>query len=290
MPLAAVCGGPSSGGVSVSIVKEIGVGAILTDEIGVEFALLGKFRARARYRPVYLRNDSELSPIAVQGEMAITHGGVEVAAQLALGADPSSAAAQALDLLALTLVVRNHHRSDGSALDLHLDFPKGLSRALCMEALDELATPAAKTRNLTVFVSGTDVEDIEISDMLREEGYRLGMAADLNDPMLAEAISAAKPDVVRIDGEWLAKAAQSAALAALLAQFVLSCRDSGTRTMLTGVDDRVRLMAALGTGAELLAGEALGRALLAGAVMDLSPVSAIGLPTSNVLPFARRSG
>jgi EAL domain-containing protein (putative c-di-GMP-specific phosphodiesterase class I) len=266
------------------------VNAILTDEVGIEFGLLGKFRAKARYRPVYECAEPMLRPVAVYGEMAILQNGAEVDRQAVLGHDPSPAARQALDLLALTLVVRNHRRSDADALDLHLDFPKGPSRDISLEALEELSAPDIEAARITVFLDGAAIARTGVSCQLKAAGYRLGLAARLDDPGLADAIGEAKPHVVRIESDWLERAEKSPALGSLMARFVASCRDAGAEVMFWNVGARSLLTTARELGAGLLAGDALGRSLPAGAVMDLTPLPLAG-PSDrapNVLPFARQ--
>ncbi|MCO5065182.1 MAG: hypothetical protein M9924_12315 [Rhizobiaceae bacterium] len=264
--------------------------AILTDEIGIEFALLGKFRARARYRPVYRLDRGLLHPVAVQGEMATMHNGVDIEPQAMLGNDPSPAARQAMDLLAMTLIVRNHHRSDADALALYLDFPGGPSRAISLEALDELAAPTMDAGRITVFVEGGESLPDAISARLKERGYKVGLVAGFGDPALADNIALTAPHVVRIAGEWVEKAAENPALASLLARFVGSCRDAAAEVMFCGIDNPVRAAAAPGLGATLFSGDALSLSLPAGAAMNLSPVplSTLTARAQNIVPFARR--
>lgn len=259
---------------------------ILSDEVGIEFALLGKFRARARYRPVYARMDERMFPVAAQGFAAITLEGSDVSPEAVLGNMPSAAARQAFELLALTLAIRNHARSDADALDLFVDFPSasGTGLRLAVDMLQDLA--AGRDQQISVFVSSADTASVEL---LRHCGIRIGLVARLDDPMLSETIGTVKPDTIRMEGDWLERAAKSDAMAALLGRFVTSCHEVGAQVMVADVDGRAKTLAALGIEADYLAGDALGAALPAGAVMDLSALAVSTLTVPNVVPFARRS-
>lgn len=259
---------------------------ILSDEIGIEFALLGKFRARARYRPIYARMDDMLFPVAVQGLATVTLEGREVSPDAVLGNAPSAAARQAFELLVLTLAIRNHSRSDAEALDLYLDFPSGSREGLRLatEMLEDMA--AGRHQQIGVFVSGADAVAVE---RLRQSGIRIGLVARLDDQRLADTIGTARPDIVRLEEGWLERAAASEALAALLGRFVVACHETSAQVMVPGIDSRAKLLAALGIEADYLVGDALGTALPAGAVMDLSPLPIAGLTVPNVVPFARRT-
>jgi len=264
----------------------LAVETILSDEIGIEFALLGKFRARARYRPVYSRMEERLFPVAVQGFAAVTLEGKDVSPEAVLGSAPSAAARQAFELLALTLAIRNHGRSDADALDHFVDFPGASTDGLRLatDMLEDLA--AGREQQIGVFVSGADVATVE---RLRRSGIRIGLVARLEDPALAETIAAVSPEIIRMEGDWLERAAASGALAALLGRFVVACHEVGAEVMIADVDEQLKLLAALGIEADYLAGDMLGAALPAGAVMDLSSLSVARLTVPNVVPFARRT-
>lgn len=245
--------------------------------------MLGKYRAQARYRPVYALADGALVPAAAQGAAALTLDGAEVAREFAL--DGTAASRLAFDLMGLTLIMRNHRLSDAGGLDLLADLPVsgGEGAELALELLEELA--GGGRERTVVFLAGPQAD---AAGRLRAAGFRIGLRARLEDAALADGIASVEPEIIRLDGDWLRHAGAGGGLGALLGRFVAACRDAGARVMLPEVDSREALAAALGLGADFFAGDALGPATAPAAAMDLRGVPLAGLTVPNVLPFRRR--
>ncbi|MBX3598514.1 MAG: EAL domain-containing protein [Rhizobiaceae bacterium] len=248
---------------------------IISDEIGVQYAVMGHYRLHTLYRQVFASHVAGLlSPLALQAELVVSRDGV-----------PVSERVEADRQIGLQLAIRNLAQSDGAELDLFVDLPDG--QGAIDDLADELAAAELEPSRVTVFL---DSAEEAVALRLRETGVNLGLAARLNDEKLADSFAACAPQTIRIDGDWLRRAAGSRELSALLRRFMETCRDARANVFANDIGEAYVLTYALELGVDFLAGEALRPAQAPGAAMDLEPLATEGLKAGadNVVPFARR--
>jgi hypothetical protein len=268
---------------------------IIADEVGIEFALVGKYRARASYTPVYTRAGSDsFVPVAVRGGVHITLNGQQASLTDVLADLPEDVSGQALDILRVALMLRNIRSIDGELSELIVDLPDSLpgDPAGIASMLLELAQPNLYPEQVTCVFGAGGPAMRAVARELRRAGFKVGLSNSFDNHYLSNDIEAVEPDLIAIERSWFHRVCQEPSAVNLLKSLVTSYRRKGGKVFIDGVDGVDHLMVGSEVAADLLQGDLLGKAAVAGAVMETKPrtLDDIFESRANVLPFGRRIG
>ena len=260
-----------------------GVGtASFVDELGIEIGIVGAFRLKASYQPVFVRHGDTLSAVATCGSTTpFRHGQpIPVAAfqdatlphhKLAL-----TALAAALNLrnlghagvAGLRLILRADLRSAGTA---------GRARAAVRLLAAEIARDDLQPHDISVELAGlAEVGADAVAAAfaaLQEHGIRIAVLEQGNGPASGVLPDLAPADLVRIDGGWFRTVARQPQTARLFAALVRAYRSRGADILVDGIATETMLRVALDSGADLFCGPLLAPAALAGALFPDTPLT-----------------
>jgi len=128
-------------------------------------------------------------------------------------------------------------------------------------------------------VVATQAETVRV---LAQAGVRVALTASAPPPSEMPM----KPSIVRMERNWLRAAMQDKSIRDLLRAYIAACRSRGAEVLASDLDSPQELRFAVGIGADLFEGAALGQPRPLGAVIDLEPVR---VPVGD-LTVARASG
>ena len=124
-------------------------------------------------------------------------------------------------------------------------------------------------RNLAAF----DFETIpDIVRTLRGHGLRIALGGIAGEPPPLDLIRTVAPDLVRIDGLWFRRVAESEGASRLLPRLVEGFQADGAQVLIEGIETRRQLSAALDAGADLYQGFLLSAPQLAGTATDAAEI------------------
>ena len=255
--------------------------AIFVDEIGIEVGIVGEFRLRASYQPVFTRRGDLLNAVAVRGSTTPFHHG-QVMPLSAFHDATLPRHSFALTALGAALNFRNLLNTGVPGLklllrvDLRCASTAGRARAAGRMLAAEIARDGLDPRDVVIELSGLTEAGAEAAAAafaaLRDHDIRVAALELGNGPasLLPEAPPA---DIVRIDGGWFRTVARQPSTARLFAALVRAYRSRSAEVLIDGIATEATLRAALDSGADLFCGPLLAPAALAGAAFPGEPLA-----------------
>lgn len=248
--------------------------AISADEIGIETARLGDFILRSAFQPLYRRNASGLLAVCAEGFLRPFKDGTPMPPRPYLASLPTVERAFA-ERLAAALHLGNYRHVDPQGLDCVIGV--GASRGFAEDLgslLDRVELPVERItctfRNLAAF----DFEALPgIVRALRGHGLRIALGGIAGEPPPLELIRTVAPNLVRIDGLWFRRVAESEGASRLLPRLVEGFQADGAQVLIEGIETRRQLSAALDAGADLYQGFLLSAPHLAGTASDSAEIA-----------------
>ncbi|MHA6686631.1 EAL domain-containing protein [Mesorhizobium sp. A556] len=270
--------------------------AIFADEIGIEYGVLGKYRLRSAYQPIFAPRADLLVPVAVEALVEPHLAGKVVPPTTFFGelAPPDRLYAETM---CRALHLRNYHNIDAVGLDLFFNYNPQINdhagralaeiRLMAMH-LDDLGIEPGM---LVCEITEQAAPDDRLLGKLVHEMRRNGMRVAVDDFGAGHStmarMSVVEPDIVKLDGAWFGQLCLSEVSERLLRPLVAGLHDRGIKVLVEGIENAHHLRTALAGGVDMLQGFYLGRPALAGAIFDEKPVaieSLLGLD-AKILPF-----
>ena len=265
----------------IAAVSDRGGITTVVDEIGVEIAIVGAYRLRACYQPIFACLGRSLSAVAAYGFAMPFQHGQAVAHQAFRDAMPPRERF-AMTALGAALSLRNiqHAGAPGMKLALRADLQPagtaGRARAAVRLLAAEVARNGLEPRAVSVELTGLATADrdaaIAAIAALRDRGMEIAVMEQGNGPASSLLRDAPPADLIRIDGGWFRAVARHPATARLFASLVRAYRSSGTRVLVDGIATETALRVALDSEAELFSGPLLAPPALAGDVFPDAPL------------------
>lgn len=246
--------------------------AIFVDEVGIEIGLLGDFRLKSAYQPIFRREGAELRPIAIEGKVAPFLEGKSAAATEFLGNVPPRDRLF-VESLCNALHLRNHHNVGLPWLELFVSYnPRGSSEFLSeMAALAEILDEIDLDPRLVVCeISEAAALDQETLLALASEIRRHGMRVAIGDFSHSPGgeVGAFRPDIVKIEGAWFRRLCRDDGTARLFAPVAAMFRQLGAQILVGGIETVTQLRVAIEGQADLLQGRLLAPPALAGTAFE----------------------
>ena len=266
--------------------------AIAVDEIGLSFGILGTFRLKTVYQPIFGRLGEMLAPVAMSAAVRIERGGKPAPEDVLSTLTPDDLAL--LPRIGRRLAVRN--LAYIGCEDPDFDLMVGLSgdvAALAAEAhalLDEAKSAGLAKGRICFDLTG--LAGASAFGLLAAGLERLGasFALDLQAASVLRSGSGVQtmPAVVRIPPAWTRRIVGEADLLRVFRLLITTLKRRGAAVQIEGVEDAAQLRAAIAAGADRLQGDYLAAPALAGTGFDDSPrafAELIGAP-ANVVPLS----
>ena len=230
--------------------------AIFVDEIGIEVGIVGEFRLRASYQPVFTRRGDLLSAVAVRGSTTPFHHG-QVMSLSAFHDATLPRHSFALTALEAALNFRNllHTGVPGLKLLLRVDLRCASTGGRARAAGRMLAPRSHATlldpRDVFIELSGLTEVGADAAATafaaLRDRDIRVAALELGNGP--ASLLPDSPPaDIVRIDGGWFRTVARQPSTARLFAALVRAYRSRSAEVLIDGIATEATLRAALDFG------------------------------------------
>lgn len=243
--------------------------AISADEIGIETARLGEFILRSGFQLVYRRSEGKLHAAFAEGFLRPFNRGTPMPPRPYLASLAADGRAIA-ERLAAALHLGNYRHVDPAGLDCIIGI--GASQGFAEDLgtlLGRAGLPAHRItctfRNLAAFEEAALPGIVET---LRLHGLRIALGGLAAEPPPLELIRHLAPDIVRLDGLWFRRVAESEGASRLLPRLVEGFRSAGAQVLIEGIETRRQLSAALDAGADLYQGFLLSAPQLAGTAAD----------------------
>ncbi|MFI0845379.1 EAL domain-containing protein [Mesorhizobium sp. IMUNJ 23232] len=266
--------------------------AIAVDEIGLSFGILGAFRLKTTYQPIFGRLGEMLVPVAMSAAVRIERGGKPAPEDALSTLTPEELAL--LPRIGRRLAVRNlaHVGCEEPDFDLMLGLSGDVEvLAAEVDVLLEEAGSAGLARDRICFeLSG--LVGASAFGLLAAGLERLGAsyALDLETASNLPGGSGVQiePPVVRVPPAWTRRIVGEAVLLRVFRLLVTTLKRRGAAVQIEGIEDAAQLRAAIAAGADRLQGDYLSPPALAGTDFDDSPrafADLIGAP-ANVVPLS----
>jgi EAL domain-containing protein (putative c-di-GMP-specific phosphodiesterase class I) len=250
---------------------------IFVDEVGIEIGLLGDFRLKSAYQPIFRREGAELRPVAVEGKVAPFLEGRAVAATEFL-AKVAPDDRLFVESLCNALHLRNHHNVGLPWLELFVSYhPRGNGEFLReMAALAEILDEIELDPRLVVCeISEAAALDQQTLQALASEIRRHGMRVSIGDFSHSPGgqVGGFRPDIVKIEGAWFRRLCEDDGTARLFAPVAATFRQLGAQILVGGIETVTQLRVAIDGQADLLQGRLLARPALAGTIFEEEALS-----------------
>ena len=270
--------------------------AIYAYEIGIEYGIIGDYRLRSAYQPIFAPREGFLVPVAVEALVEPYRSGTAVAAS-AFFEELAPEDRLFGETMCRVLHLRNFRNLGVPGLDLFFNYNPQINdhagralaemRLMAMH-LDDLGIEPGM---LVCEITEQAAPDDRLLGKLVHEMRRNGMRVAVDDFGAGHStmarMSVVEPDIVKLDGAWFGQLCLSEASERLLRPLVAGLHDRGIKVLVEGIENAHHLRTALAGGVDMLQGFYLGRPALAGAIFDEKPVaieSLLGLD-AKILPF-----
>ena len=271
--------------------------AIVVDEVGIEIGVVGAYRLRTCYQPIFARLGDCLEAVAVYGfAMPFQHGrGV---AHEGFHETVPSRERFAVTALGTALSLRNLQNAGAAAAslvlraDLQSATTAGRARAAVRLLASEIARNGLEPRVVSVELTGLAKADrdaaLAASMALRDCGIQIAVIEQGNGPATSLLAHPMPADLVRIDGAWFRTVARQAATARLFGALVRAYRSNAAQVLVDGIATETALRVALDSGADLFSGPMLAPPVLAGEAFPDAPLAIEALLAERrVIPLFR---
>ncbi|MDN2565470.1 EAL domain-containing protein [Aquibium sp. A9E412] len=272
--------------------------AIFVDEIGLAYARLGAAVVKTAFAPVLAVRPEGLVPVAVEGQAHIVADGRTVAATALLAA-LDAPERRFLATLWQTLHVRNHGHLGVEGLGLFLRYALDAGagpdpalrdlRLLAGHMAEAGVEPARTVCELTGMAGLAPDDEAMLVEAVRAHGLALALGADGPAERMPALIARLRPDLVRLDGGWLARLDGVAPALRMLGTLVAMLQDDGAEVLVDAIATPRQLATALDCGADLVCGPLFGPARPAGALFDPAPRDPQALVDPSSAAVRRRS-
>jgi EAL domain-containing protein (putative c-di-GMP-specific phosphodiesterase class I) len=254
--------------------RDTGIPAFLADEIGLAFLRRGPFVVKTTFEPVYAIRRGMLEPMGFRASSAYFLNGRRVDGS---GAGPETPQGDepAFELACNLAHLRNFSQTDEYGFLLFLSFgglPQELLDPFLCRLDEELATGEIAARQ--VICEFTDLRSDPHAacmagiEALRRSGARLCVGGFGGSDIALATVETMGPDFVRLDSEWLRRAAAVSRTQPLLASLVRSIQAAGMRVVVDDISCASEMTLAVEIGVDFLMGPFAGAPFPAGASFD----------------------
>jgi len=269
--------------------------AIFVDEVGIGIGILGDFRLKSAYQPIFSRVDEVLVTAGMKAVPAcFLHGRQLGAEEFRSGTADQSA--EFADALFQILHLRNYRNIGLGGVDLFVDFdPRWIDPGTLLACLpsagsapdDMLLHPEMLVCECTTAMQFDGPELEWLTEEMRWKGIRVALSVFGIGQAGEDEIELLRPDVVRVNGGWFEEMCRDSATARLFAPIVSALQDQGAKVLVEGIDNTASLRIALDANVDLLQGDLLAPAALAGTVAGDAPLPVARLLSGgrNVIPL-----
>jgi EAL domain-containing protein (putative c-di-GMP-specific phosphodiesterase class I) len=270
--------------------------AIFADEIGIEYAILGNYRLRSVYQPIFSPRDGMLVPVAVEALVQPHLAGKAVSPTAFFETLPQRDRLYA-ETMCRVLHLRNFRNLGVSDIDLFFNYNPQINvhagRALAeirlmamhLGAID--LDPSQLVCEITEQAAPDDAALASLVREMRRNGIRIAVDDFGAGHSTAERLALIEPDIVKLDATWFQQLCQHPEAEQLFRPLVATLHARSIKVLVEGVETPHHLRIALEGAADLLQGFHLGEPALAGAFFDEGPQAIealLGTP-AKILPF-----
>jgi EAL domain-containing protein (putative c-di-GMP-specific phosphodiesterase class I) len=270
--------------------------AIFADEVGIEYGIIGDYRLRSAYQPIFEPRDGKLVPVAVEALVEPHLAGKPVAPSVFF---ERLAPQDRLygETMCRVLHLRNFRNLGVNGLDLFFNYNPKINdvakRALAQIRLmamhlDEIELePGMLVCEITEQAAPDEAVLVKLVREMRRNGIRVAVDDFGAGHSTAERMMMVEPDIVKLDGAWFAQLCRNAEAEKLFSPLVATLHARGVKVLVEGIETPHHLRIALEGGVDLLQGFHLARPALAGSFFDEGPLAIeplAGAP-AKVLPF-----
>jgi EAL domain-containing protein (putative c-di-GMP-specific phosphodiesterase class I) len=256
--------------------------AIFVDEVGLEIGIYGHYRLKTSYQPIFMREGSNLVPVALEARVAPHRHGEQTSATEFFDEVPPSDR-QFVEAVCRALHLRNHRNlgaDDVAHLQLYLTVdPRLEMQERSTSSLASIARMADKA-GLSPEMIICEILDAPalqtkalaaIAKELRGYGVRISIAEFRVGKSAIDRVTRIEPDVIKIDGTWFRNMQDSAETARLFPAVITAFRGLGAKLLVQGIETSAELEAALESRADYLQGMLLASPALVGTILDDRP-------------------
>lgn len=252
----------------------IGVDDWFVDEVGIAFGVIGPWRVKTLYQPVYERRGDVLAFVAISASSVLERAGRPIEAQAVPDLLTMAELWQARRLSA-ELAIRNLvlHGSEDPIPDTIVPaafapdrLSPGIDHLMRLASLDGVGVP-----KLVLDLSGTD--PVARSRALSRPGVGIRYALDLASAAEMPERPHDRPELLRVPATWSRRLLASGHLAPQVRRLGTVLGRGDRRIQVEGVDSPALLRAALAGGAGRLQGLLLAPSSGAGTELDRRPLS-----------------
>ncbi|WP_367718471.1 EAL domain-containing protein [Nitratireductor sp. GISD-1A_MAKvit] len=254
--------------------------AIHADEIGLETAKFGAYRLKSLFQPIFRIGATDLVPEAADA-MVLPLLEYEPVGLEGVFSTLEPHMRGELNSLCNLMHIGNHHHLGSGDLPLHMSFEPALQSG--SRGVENLALMFARSAQTGMALpslvcslscggeSGHPVSN-EVVETMRLGGVRIAVAEFGPSSSMLETIDRIQPDIVKFDARWFQRVAKSIPALRLMRQLVEGLKRAGAEVMVTGLESRAQLLAAMSVGADLVHGDVLARPQQAGLSFDMRPL------------------
>lgn len=277
-------------------------GSIIVDEIGLETGLLGPYRLRTMYQPIFRLSGNMLIPVGVEGFVQPWLDQEAMAPDAFLAGLTAERQGPAKSLCR-ALHIGNFHHVGMDDFQLHLNCDVG-ARGDREDAIAQMRLMAGLIVDADLMPDhvfcgfiARDVRDEDVPQRLVEALRDAGLMLAIDDfgpgHSVLDRIQRIGPDVVKVDGGWFRRIAGIEAATRLLAKLIGGLQREGVQVLIKGIETAEHLNVACTVGADLVQGFLLGRPVRAGIAIDPEPIDIARFfrdPGEVIVPLRERGG
>ena len=257
----------------MSMSGSMGLDDWFVDEVGITFGVIGPWRLKTVYEPVYERRGDMLNFVALRATSALERGGRPIEPN-AVGTLLTAGELWQARRLAGELAIRNLVLADSEEPVPTTIVPVAFPPDRLAAGLDHLVRLAnlaeVGVEKLVFDLSGTD--PLARGRALSRPGLNIRHALDLASA--AEICDTQeRPEILRVPEEWARRLLSSGQLALQMRRLATVLGRDGRHIQLEGVNTPGLLRAALSSGAERLHGVLLAPSIRAGTEPDRRSLS-----------------
>lgn len=270
--------------------------AIYADEVGIEYGIIGDYRLRSAYQPIFAPREGFLVPVAVEALVEPYRLGKAVEPGAFFG---ELAPEDRLfgETMCRVLHLRNFRNLGAPDLELFFNYNPQINdhagRALAQIRLmamhlDEIGIrPDRLVCEITEQAAPDDAVLAKLVHEMRRNGIRIAVDDFGAGHSTAERMSLLEPDIVKLDGAWFNQLCRNAEAEQLFRPLVATLRARSVNVLVEGIETPHQLRIALDGGVDLLQGFHLARPALVGMFFEKNPLAIEPLlgPRAKVLPF-----
>lgn len=270
--------------------------AIFADEIGIEYGVMGDYRLRSAYQPIFAARGGYLVPRAVEALVELHRAGAAVAPSTFFDCLPQDDRLYA-ETMCRVLHLRNFRNIGAPGLDLFFNYNPQVNdhsgralaeiRLMAMH-LDELGIdPAMLVCEITEQAAPDDRLLARLVGEMRRNGIRIAVDDFGAGHSTVARVNVVEPDIVKIDGAWFGQLCRYSAAEQLFRPLVAALHARNINVLVEGIETENHLRVALEGGADLLQGFHLARPALAGSDFEEKPLAIEPLlgAKRKILPF-----